>query len=85
MEAALAQYLDGDASDRALLLRRLDRVGQDLAVLERDRTCLSHAFGVFLQVWLAHTPPIDAGMKPDSRADARERYGASSKTLPRRL
>lgn len=74
VEAALMQYLDGDASDRALVLRRLDRVGRDLAVLERDLDVLSHAFGVFLQVWLAHTPPIDAGMKPTAEQSARERY-----------
>ena len=74
VEAALAQYLDADASDRALLLRRLDRIGQDVAVLERDLDVLSHAFGVFLQVWLAHTPPIDEGMKRTAEQSARERY-----------
>lgn len=74
VEAALAQYLDGDASDRALLLRRLDRIGQNLAVLERDLDVLSHAFGVFLQVWLAHTPPIDEGMKASAEQSARQRY-----------
>ena len=74
VEAALAQYLDADASDRALLLRRLDRIGEELAVLERDLDVLSHAFGVFLQVWLAHTPPIDDGMKRSAEQSARERY-----------
>jgi len=49
-------------------------VGQDLAVLERDLDVLSHAFDVFLQVWLAHTPPIDAGMKPTAEQSARGRY-----------
>jgi hypothetical protein len=74
VEAALAQYLDADASDRALLLRRLDRLGQDVGVLERDLDVLSHAFGVFLQVWLAHTPPIDEAMKRTAEQSARERY-----------
>jgi hypothetical protein len=75
VESALTQYLDADASDRALLLRRLDRVGQDLTALERDLDVLSHAFGIFLQVWLAHTPPIDEGMKRTAEQSARERYG----------
>ena len=74
VEAALLQYLDGDASDRALLLRRLDRIGRDLAALERDIDVLSHAFGVFLQVWLAHTPAIDEASKRSAEQSARERY-----------
>jgi hypothetical protein len=74
VESALAQYLDADASDRALLLRRLDRIGQDLAALERDLDVFSHAFGIFLQVWLAHTPPIDDRMKRSAEQSARERY-----------
>ena len=45
-----------------------------LRLLERDLDVLSHAFGVFLQVWLAHTPPIDDGMKRTAEQSARERY-----------
>lgn len=74
VEAALTQYLDADATDRALLLRRLDRIGRDLTSVERDLDILSHAFGIFLQVWLAHTPEIDDGMKRSAEQNARERY-----------
>jgi len=74
VEAALVQYLDADTTDRTLLLRRLDRVGRDLAVVERDLDVLSHAFGIFLQVWFAHTPQIDEGMKRSAEQDALQRY-----------
>jgi hypothetical protein len=74
VEAALLQYLDGDGSDRALFLRRLDRLGQEVAGLERDLDVLSHAFGIFLQVWLAHTPPIEENMKQSAEQNARERF-----------
>lgn len=74
VEAALVQYLDGDTTDRALILRRLDRIGRDLALLERDLDVFSHAFGLFLQVWFAHTPAIDEGMKRSAEQNARQRY-----------
>jgi hypothetical protein len=74
VEAALVQYLDADTTDRALLLRRLDRIGRDLASLERDLDVLSHAFGLFLQVWFAHTPAIDEGMKRSAEQNAFQRY-----------
>jgi len=74
VEAALVQYLDGDTSDRALLLRRLDRLGRQVTALERDLDVLSHGFGIFLQIWLAHTPPIDEDLKPSAEQSARQRY-----------
>lgn len=74
VESALTQYLDAETTDRALLLRRMDRLGRDLAAVERDVDVLSHAFGLFLQMWFAHTPSIPDEMKRTAEQTARDRY-----------
>jgi len=74
VESALLQYLDGDVIDRALLLRRLDRLGGRVATLQRDFDLLSQAFGVFLQVWFAHTPRIPDDAKGAAEESALSRY-----------
>jgi len=73
VEAALRQHLDG-TSDRTLLFRRLDRLGRALQRSQRDLELLSEAFGVFVQLWFAHTPSVDEGEKKSARRDAESRY-----------
>jgi hypothetical protein len=71
VQAALQEHLDSEATDRALILRRLDRAGRAIATFHRDLELLSEAFAVFVQLWFAHTPRVS----PDSRAAAEQ--GAS--------
>jgi hypothetical protein len=71
VEAALRQHLDG-TSDRTLLFRRLDHLGRAVERSHRDLQLLSEAFGVFVQVWFAHTPTLDEEEKKSARRDRSE-------------
>jgi len=73
VEAALQEYLD-DHSDIKLLLRRLDRQSRHLDRLERDMGVLSEAFGVFVQLWFAHTPRLGETEKKSAEKEAWGRY-----------
>src|ERR1700730_9902327 len=57
VEGALREYLDG-TGDKALLLRRLDRLDRSVARDHRDLELLSEAFAVFVRMWFAHTPRV---------------------------
>lgn len=70
---ALTQYLDG-LSDPALLYRRLDRVTRALDRADRDVGLLSQSFGMFVRVWLAHTPRIPKESRAAAVASAEGRY-----------
>jgi predicted transcriptional regulator len=74
VKSALGQYLD-ETKDATLLLRRLDRLGRAEARTQRDLEVLSQAFGVFVRLWLAHTPTVVAEAKPGARVNAENRYG----------
>jgi hypothetical protein len=73
VKSSLDQYL-GTTADAKVLLRRLDRLGRAVARSQRDLQLLSHAFGVFTRLWLAHTPRLQEEAKPGARVDAESRY-----------
>jgi len=73
VEGALRQYLDG-TSDKALVLRRLDRLGRAVARDHRDLELLSEAFAVFVRMWFAHAPRIREEAKREARELAEVRY-----------
>ena len=73
VEGALRQYLDG-TSDKALLLRRLDRLGRAVERDHRDLELLSEAFAVFVRLWFAHTPRVADDAKQGARLSAESRY-----------
>lgn len=70
---ALQQYLDG-TGDTALVFRRLDRLTRALDRTERELEILSQAFGVFVRVWLAHTPRLPKDTRAAAAAGAEGRY-----------
>src|SRR6185437_4727632 len=70
---ALQQYLDG-TGDTALVFRRFDRLTRALDRTERELEILSQAFGVFVRVWLAHTPRLPKEMRAAASAGAEGRY-----------
>jgi hypothetical protein len=74
VESALLQYLDAEVTDRALILRRLDRLTRAGAILQRDLELLSEAFGVFVQLWFAHTHRLADDAKAGAEQVARTRY-----------
>jgi predicted transcriptional regulator len=84
VEAALRQHLDG-TSDRTLLFRRLDRLGRALDRSHREIELLSEAFGVFVHVWFAHTPPLDEEEKKSARRDAESRHKQFLEHVTRRF
>jgi len=73
VEAALRQYLDG-TSDRTLILRLLNRLSRAEARTQRDLELLSEAFGVWVRVWFAHTPPMEGAAKELARRTAESRF-----------
>jgi hypothetical protein len=73
VDAALRQYLDG-MSETALLLRRLDRLGQAQARTQRDLAIHSEAFALFVKIWFAHTPTVPAEGRKAAQTVAETRY-----------
>ena len=84
VEAALQEYLD-DNSDIRLLLRRLDRQGRHLDRIERDLAALTEAFGVFVQLWFAHTPRLGDEDKKGAEKEAWNRYSQFVDYVSRQL
>jgi hypothetical protein len=70
---ALQQYLDG-TGDSAVFFRRFDRLTRAADRAERELAILSLAFGVFVRLWLAHTPRIPKEQRADARAGGEGRY-----------
>jgi predicted transcriptional regulator len=74
VERALIDYLDGDVTDRALILRRLDRQSRGLTTVQRDVELLAQGFGLFVQLWFAHTPRIADDYRAAAEKEALRRY-----------
>ena len=74
VERALTDHLDGDVTDRALILNRLDRQVRGLATLQRDVELLAQGFGLFVQLWFAHTPRIADDLRAAAEKEALRRY-----------
>ena len=73
VQTALTRYLD-DANDGPLIMRRLDRLNRSVARAHRDTNVAADAFGVFVQLWLAHTPRIAEEEKTDAERSALARF-----------
>jgi len=72
-EAALLEYLD-ETKDMTLLLRRLDRQQRMIGQLQRDFNVLSEAFGVYVQLYFAHTPEVETHSKEAAKHQGLKRY-----------
>jgi hypothetical protein len=73
VDAALRQYLDG-MSETALLLRRLDRLGQAQSRMQCDLEMHSEAFALFVKIWFAHTPTVPPEARKAAQTGAETRY-----------
>jgi hypothetical protein len=73
IQTALEKYL-ADANDATMVIRRLDRVSRAVGGLRRDVGVVADALGVFVQVWLAHTPRIADADRPGAEKAAHARF-----------
>jgi hypothetical protein len=87
IEAAVASFLSGDTADRleAAMSRRLDRLGRQLGALDEDLAVLGETVSLFVNIWLAATPPQPESAQAAARAKGAERFEGFMQTLGRRL
>lgn len=87
IEAAVASFLSGDTSDRleAAMSRRLDKLGREIHALDEDLAVLGETVSLFVNIWLAATPPLPESAQASARAKGAERFEGFMQTLGRRL
>lgn len=87
VEAAVASFLSGDTNDRleAAMSRRLDRIGRQIGTLDEDLAVLGETVSLFVNIWLASTPPLPESAQASARAKGAERFERFMQTLGRRL
>ena len=87
IEAAVASFLSGDTSDRleAALSRRLDKLGREIHALDEDLAVLGETVSLFVNIWLAATPPLPESAQASARAKGAERFEGFMQTLGKRL
>ena len=69
----MKQYLD-QASDAALIMRRLDRNGRRIDKVRGDVEILSEFVSLWARLWFAHTPQIPEAQKSAAQKNAAARY-----------
>lgn len=87
VEAAVASFLSGDTSERleAAMSRRLDKIGRQIGTLDEDIAVLGETLSLFVQFWLAMTPPLPDSAKQSARIKGNERFEGFMQNLGRRL
>ena len=87
IEAAVASFLSGDTSDRleAAMSRRLDKIGRQIDTLDEDLAVLGETVSLFVNIWLASTPPLPESAQAAARAKGAERFDRFLQSLGRRL
>ena len=87
IEAAVASFLSGDASDRleAAMSRRLDRLGREIHALDEDLAVLGETLSLFIRIWLSSTPTLPESAQAAARAKGGERFDGFMQMLGRRL
>jgi len=87
IEAAVASFLSGDTADRleAAMSRRLDKIGRQIDMLDEDLAVLGETVSLFVNIWLASTPPLPESAQAAARAKGAERFARFLQTLGRRL
>lgn len=87
VEAAVASFLSGDTSEKleAAMSRRLDRLGRQIGTLDEDLAVLGETVSLFVNIWLASTPPLPESAQASARAKGAERFERFMQTLGKRL
>jgi hypothetical protein len=73
IEVALTQHLD-QATDAALIMRRLDRTGRRIDKIRADLELLTEFVSLWVRLWFAHTPQIADAQKGAAQTSAAKRY-----------
>jgi hypothetical protein len=84
IEAALASYLD-DSGERAVILRRLDRLSRAIRKVNRDVTIVADALSIFIQVWLVQTNRIPDHERVRAEQNAEKRFAHFKEQLAGRM
>jgi hypothetical protein len=84
VEVALREHLD-QASEAALIMRRLDRIERRVSKVHRDLEMLCECFGVWVRLWFAHTPELPDSAKPAAQMSARKRFDQFEEFVAKRL
>lgn len=65
--------------------RRLDRLGRQIGTLDEDLAVLGETVSLFVNIWLASTPPLPESAQASARAKGAERFERFMQTLGKRL
>jgi len=84
IEAALANYLD-DSGERAVILRRLDRLARAIRKVNRDVTIVAEVLSIFVQLWLAQTSRIPDHERIRAEQNAEKRFTHLKEQLAGRM
>ena len=86
-EKALNTLLDSerDLSHDAGLLRRLDSLGRQVAIIDRHQQVVLESLGLFLRYYLIVTPPLPKAEQESARAMGHQRFEFFTSQLAKRL
>jgi hypothetical protein len=76
VDTALDRFLspERDPSGDAALVRRLDRMSNQLDRVDRDLSVLAETIALFVRYYLTITPPLPSGDQDAARALGRDRF-----------
>ena len=86
-EKALNTLLDSerDLSHDAGLLRRLDSLGRQVAIIDRHQQVVLESLGLFIRYYLTVTPPLSKSEQEPARAKGHQRFEFFISQLGKRL
>lgn len=86
-EKALNTLLDSerDLSHDAGLLRRLDSLGRQVAIIDRHQHVVLESLGLFIRYYLTVTPPLSKSEQEPARAKGHQRFEFFISQLGKRL
>ena len=86
-EKALNTLLDPerDLSHDAGLLRRLDSLGRQVAIIDRHQQVVLESLGLFIRYYLTVTPPLSKSEQEPARAKGHQRFEFFISQLGKRL
>jgi hypothetical protein len=86
-EKALNTLLDSerDLSHDAGLLRRLDSLGRQVAIIDRHQQVVLESLGLFIRYYLTVTPPLAKSEQEPARAKGHQRFEFFISQLGKRL
>ena len=77
VNGSLDDRFEGDRAgkQRAVLIRRLNKLTQQYGEIDRKNAILIETLGTFIQYFLTVTPPVPANQVDAAQAKGQQRYG----------